>query len=710
MSVDETVKLLLVDDEERNLDVLESILQSSGCQFVRAKSADEALLALLHHEFAAIVLDIKMPGIDGLELAQLIKARKRTRHVPIVFLTAHILEEKDILHAYDVGGVDYLIKPINPHILRSKVGVFVDLFRTTRALGNFVDALHSEIAEREKVQEELRQAKVELELRVLERTAELDRANREIRDSEARLSAILQNTRALVYLMDAESRFLHINRQLEQLLGKPSSEVLGRSVYDVLPQDTAATLDTNNCRVLMTGEATEFEETIEQDDGVHVYTSIRAPLLDEAGSAHGVVCVSTDITERKRLADALREADRRKDEFLATLAHELRNPLAPIRYALQAVNRTGPMTSELQWAISLIDRQTQHMARLINDLLDVNRITRKTLELRPERVELARIINSVTESSRPFIRAAGHELTIQLPSLPIYLNADVVRLAQVFSNLLHNASKYAGKRPQEPGQILITAKEVRNKAVVTVKDSGIGIAAAVLPRVFEMFTQIGRSLEQTEGGLGIGLALAKSLVEMHGGTIEAHSEGPGKGTEFTVTLPLAAEESHYAVSYPALAVPRFSAKRRILIADDSKDVTEAFKTMLAALGHDVESAHDGIEALEKAARFHPEIVVLDVGMPRLNGYETARRFKQQPWARGKDVVLIAVTGWGNESNQRQSEEAGFDVHLVKPVDPIAFGHLIDTLRFATEKDVDAVKAHSVSNSGTVTHSKQEIVS
>jgi DNA-binding response OmpR family regulator len=209
--MDEIVKLLLVDDEERNLDALEAILASLGCDFVRAKSADEALLALLQHEFAAIVLDIKMPGTSGLELAKLIKTRKRNQHVPILFLTAHMIEEKDILHAYGVGGVDYLIKPINPEILRSKVGVFVDLFRTARALGAAVDALHAEIAEREKVQEELRQAKEELETRVLERTAELDRANREVRDSEATLSAILQNTSALVYLMDAGNRFVHIN-------------------------------------------------------------------------------------------------------------------------------------------------------------------------------------------------------------------------------------------------------------------------------------------------------------------------------------------------------------------------------------------------------------------------------------------------------------------------------------------------------------------
>ena len=555
----ETVNLLLVDDEERNLDVLESILASTGCSFVRAKSAEEALLALLHHEFAAIVLDIKMPGTSGLELARIIKARKRTQHVPILFLTAHILDEKDIVHAYDAGGVDYLIKPVNPDILRSKVGVFVDLFRTTRALGNAVDALHSEIAEREKVQEELHLAKEELETRVLERTAELDRANREIRNNEERL----------------------------------------------------------------------------------------------------------------------RLADRRKDEFLATLAHELRNPLAPIRYALQVVNRTGPSATELQWAIGVIERQTQHMARLVNDLLDVNRITRNTLELRPERVELARIINAVTESSRPLIKGNGHELSVRLPANPVYLDADVVRLAQVFSNLLHNAAKYGGKGPRERGRISLTAVESGNKVIVTVKDSGIGIAPSMLPRVFEMFTQVGRSLEQTEGGLGIGLSLAKRLVEMHGGTIEARSEGLGQGSEFVVTLPVVSRVAP-AETAQRPTPPGRTAKRRILVADDNPDVTEAFQVMLQTIGHEVEIAHDGIEALDKAARFRPEIVVLDVGMPKMNGYDAARQLRQQPWA--QDVVLIAVTGWGNESDKRETAEAGFDVHLVKPVDPVALGHIMDSVR------------------------------
>jgi len=547
---DESVKLLLVDDEERNLDALESILATCRCSFVRARSAEEALLALLKHEFAALILDIKMPGTSGLELARLIKARKRNQHVPILFLTAQMLDERDVVYAYNVGAVDYLSKPVNPNILRSKVTVFIDLFRSNRAL------VH-EIERREHVQEELRNAKEELESRVLERTAELEKANDDIRNSEA----------------------------------------------------------------------------------------------------------------------ALREADRRKDEFLATLAHELRNPIAPIRYAVQVMNLKGPTTTEVRWAIDVIERQTKHMARLIDDLLDVNRITRNTLELRKERVTLGAVINAAIETSGPLLERSGCELTVTIPAGVIDVEADVVRLAQVFSNLLNNSAKYA-KSEHGEGRVWLSVDPRPTTVAVTIKDNGIGIAPAMLPRIFDMFTQVGRSLEQSEGGLGIGLSLAKRLVEMHGGTIEATSEGHGKGSQFVVTLPLAMEAAIPQEVPPAVSNNGRTGKR-ILIADDNTDVVEAFEVMLRMLGHEVEIAHDGIQALEIAERSRPEVIVLDIGMPQLNGYDAARRIRQMPWS--ENAVLIALTGWGDEKDRRKSEDAGFDVHLVKPVDPVTLSNLLDTI-------------------------------
>ena len=551
-------KLLLVDDQPRNLDALETILASSGVSFVRAGTADEALMALLHNEFAAIILDIKMPGTTGLELARLIKARKRNEHVPILFLTSYTLDEQEVLEAYGVGGVDYLSKPINPEILRSKVAVFVNLFRTTQALARANEALQNEIGERIQAQEQLRMAKEQLETRVLERTAELARANEEVSRNE----------------------------------------------------------------------------------------------------------------------EQLRLADRRKDEFLATLAHELRNPLAPVRYALQVLNLRGPMSQEMRWAIELIERQTQNMSRLIDDLLDVNRIARNSLELKKARIELADIIDGAIETSKPWIERFGCELKVDTPRERIYLDADMVRLTQVFSNLLNNAAKY-GKGHDGAGRITLAAGLKGNTVSVAITDTGVGISAATLPHIFDMFTQVGRSLEQSEGGLGIGLALAKRLVEMHGGVIEARSEGLGKGSAFIVTLPVASAVPEKAAPARGAAAGE-GPKYRVLIADDNRDVTEVFEVMLTLMGHTVESAHDGMEAVEKAASFHPDVIMLDIGMPNLNGYDAARRIRETDT--GKKAVLIAITGWGDAKDKRQSEEAGFNHHLVKPVDPLALVELLNSLQ------------------------------
>jgi PAS domain S-box-containing protein len=660
----QTVKILLVDDEPRNLDALESILESSDYARVRAQTADQALMAILHNDFAAIVLDIKMPGTDGLELAKLIKQRRRTQHVPILFLTAHNLDEKEVLQAYGVGGVDFLSKPINPEILRSKVSVFANLFRSTRALASAVDALNAEITERQKIQEQLRLAKNELEARVLERTAELARANREVRDNEERLRLALAVAQVAAWDWDLATGNMRWSANPEILFGFPQG-FFGpdlRISHAVHPDDRSKVENAFH-GAIKSGDF-EVEYRAIRPDGSVVWIADRGRVVqDSANQPTRIVGVSVDLTRRKRLEDELLESDRRKDQFLATLAHELRNPLAPVRYALKVLEVKGPATTEIQWAVDVIERQTQHMSRLVDDLLDVNRITRNALELRKEHVELSSVINAAVEASRPLIEEHRQELILQLPREPIYLEGDPVRLAQVFSNLLNNASKYS--KASERGQIVVAAERDGSDALVRVRDSGVGIAPAMLPEIFEMFTQIGRSIGQSEGGLGIGLALAKSLVEMHGGTIEANSEGPGKGSEFTVRLPLVMG-APLPTKSPAASHAEPASRRRILIADDNRDVLESFEVMLRMLGHDVVTAADGLEVLQRAAQFWPEVVVLDVGMPKLDGFETARRLRQQPW--GRDALLIAITGWGNEKDKRQSAEAGFDIHLVKPVD------------------------------------------
>ena len=670
------VKVLLVDDEPRNLDALESILDSSGYSLVRAKDADDALYAILKNEFAVIVLDIKMPGTNGLELARLIKQRKRSQHVPIIFLSAYSLDEKEILQAYGVGGVDFLTKPINPDILRSKVAVFASLFRTTRALSSAVEALNVEVGEREKVQEELRLAKDQLESRVLQRTAELANANKELMDNEEWLRLALAVAQVATWEWDLRSGKMRWSADPEGLFGFPAGSFGSDSrISHAAHKDDVGLLDVALKRAIETG-VYEVEYRAVRVDGSVVWIADRGRVVREGANKHGrIVGVSVDLTRRKNLEEALVESDQRKNEFLATLAHELRNPLAPVRYAVKVLDVKGPETPHLRWAVELIDRQIQHMARLIDDLLDVNRISRNMLELRREKVELASVIAVAVETSRPLIEQGSHNLVLDIPAEPIFLNADTVRLAQVFSNLLNNAAQHS--RSSDTGdKIYLTAMRDGSSAVVAVKDVGVGIAAEILPRIFEMFIQGGRL---SGGGLGIGLSLARRLVEMHGGSIEAHSAGIGKGATFTVRLPILElspsekPKSHCAADDSGTP----SVKHRILVADDNRDVVESFQIMLRILGHEVQTALDGYEAIEKAEQFRPDVIVLDVGMPMLDGYETASRIRQRPWSR--DVVLIAVTGWGNEKDKLKSTEAGFNVHLVKPVDATTILEALDQM-------------------------------
>ncbi len=379
---------------------------------------------------------------------------------------------------------------------------------------------------------------------------------------------------------------------------------------------------------------------------------------------------------QRKMQDALTESDRRKDEFLATLAHELRNPLAPVRNAIHILRARMPPSPELHWARDVIDRQVTQMTRLIDDLMDVARITRGTFELRKDRAELDEIIRSAVETSRPLIDASRHELTVRLPSETVYLDADVVRLAQVFSNLLNNAAKYTASG----GRIAVVAeRDARADTVlVAIEDSGMGIPPPMLARIFEPFTQLDRSLERAQGGLGIGLALAKRLVQMHGGAIEAHSEGPGKGSRFAVRLPLSADQGiPQSIPQESRSPTPARVRRRVLVADDNYDSATSLSILLNDAGYEIRTAGDGAQALQTAAEFRPDIALLDIGMPMLNGYEIARRIRDQPW--GRDVLLIAVTGWGGPEHRQQTAAAGFDHHLIKPVDPTALTQLLASL-------------------------------
>jgi PAS domain S-box-containing protein len=398
--------------------------------------------------------------------------------------------------------------------------------------------------------------------------------------------------------------------------------------------------------------------------------------------SEGDLALATDLAQRAAVAientqlyQALRDADRRKDEFLATLAHELRNPLAPLRNGLEVMKLAKGDADATEQVRTMMERQLSQMVHLVDDLLDLSRISRGKIELRKERVELAKVVQHAVETSRPLIEAGGHHLTISMPPGPIYVDADVTRLAQVFSNLLNNAAKYT----ERGGQIHLNILRQGQKAVVSVRDNGLGIPPAMLPHVFEMFTQVDRNLERSQGGLGIGLSIVKRLVEMHGGDVEVKSDGHGRGSEFTVRLPIVLTIVPPGDGDGELNLP--SNRRRILVVDDNKDSAMSLALMLKLLGNEAKTAHDGLQALDVAETFRPELILLDIGMPRLNGYDTAKRIRELPW--GSEVVLVALTGWGQDEDRRRSKEAGFDAHMTKPIEPAALAKLLTNLNAET---------------------------
>ncbi len=455
----------------------------------------------------------------------------------------------------------------------------------------------------------------------------------------------------------------------DDVVGKPFWECpwwnRSRAVMDMIRGVTLQAAEGRFCRV---------ETSFYAADGAERFVDlILASATDDAGRVLFVAVTWTDITERKRMEDALREQDRRKDEFLALLRHELRNPLAPLRNGLQVMRLSPGDVDSVAQARAIMERQLGHMVRLIDDLLDVSRVNRNKMELRRSRVRLADVISSAVEVARPMIEEAGHELTVSLPDEPVHLDVDLTRLAQVFGNLLTNSAKYT----PNGGQIQLTATRHDNDVVVSVHDNGIGIPAESLRTIFDMFSQVDRSLERATGGLGIGLALVRGLVEMHGGTVAAESPGVEKGSTFTVRLPAVHVQPDRPTASEPSHAPAAKDGRRILVVDDNHDSARSMARLLKLLGNDVRMAHDGIEAIEGAADFRPDVILMDVGMPRLNGYEATRRIREHPW--GQAIIIIALTGWGQEGDRAQAREAGCNGHLVKPVDIRDLEKLLDEL-------------------------------
>jgi PAS domain S-box-containing protein len=482
--------------------------------------------------------------------------------------------------------------------------------------------------------------------------------------------AVLRGPKHVFELANAAA-FLVVGRR--DILGKPLLEALP----ELKGQGFLELLD----RVIETGEpyvGTGIEARLQRAPGAPLENRyvdlVFQPVVAADGAVTGIFVQGIDVTDRKRAEEALLEADRRKDEFLATLAHELRNPLAPIRHAARIGKSPHATDAQLGWARDVIERQVEHMARLLDDLLDVSRITRGRLELRKECLLLQDSLAAALDTVRPLIEARGHTLTTDLPASPVHIEADPVRFAQIFTNLLTNSAKYT-----DPGGEIGVRAEVRDRsAVISVRDNGIGIPPDLLPRVFEMFSQSKSAAERSEGGLGIGLSLVRGLVQLHGGSIEASSRGPGEGSELVVKLPLFAGEPRPARRAEAFPTASRDGRQRlrVLVADDNRDHADSCAMLLEMAGHEVRTAYSGRDALSIGAEFAPQLVLLDIGMPGMDGYAAARQSRAAGWGAG--AKLVAVTGWSQKEDKRQARLAGFDHHLAKPVDP-------DVLRELTER-------------------------
>ncbi len=895
------VNILLVDDQPANLLALEAILEPLRQNLVRASSGDEALRRLLETDFAVILLDVQMRGLNGFETAQLIRSRERSRHTPIIFLTAYDSPDFTAAQAYTLGAVDYLVKPLVPDILRAKVAVFVELAQKTERLrqmeraaferrladealrqsetrfrtmadtapvllwesgpdgrrtfvnkpwleftgrtpeqelgDGWAEGVHPEDAPhcrevyqtafhaRRPFQREYRLRRADGQYRRVFETGvprfqpdggfagyigsaiditERKQAEEALRESEARHRQLADNLPAgfiyqIIQEPDGRVYFSYVSAGVEALLGVTPAEVVAgpTTLYDLVHEDDLPHLRASeteafhrhrpfecrfrsrtraggmrwlHCRsaprrlpgggTVWDGIAVDITERVRAEEALRAseaqfrllaetipqlawmarpdgyifwynrrwyeYTgttpaqmegwgwqSVHSPeelpkvlerwkasiatgepfdmvfplkgadgqfrpfltrinpLRDEAGQVRYWFGTNTDISEQKRAEDALRaserslqDANRHKDEFLAMLAHELRNPLAPIRNSLHVLHLAGLDRQTLEQVRAMMERQVRHLSRLVDDLLDVARITRGKIQIRRELLDLASLVRTTAEDRRPTLKQAGMSLTVDVPETPVWVAGDATRLVQVLGNLLDNAIKF--KDHGDRATVRLSVDDRRRQAVLVVRDNGAGIEPALLPRLFDPFAQADRTLDRSRGGLGLGLSLVKGLVQLHGGEVRATSAGAGQGAEFTVRLPL--KEEVEALTQRPRAEPRRAADRlRILIVEDSRDAADSLRMLLELSGYEVNVAYTGPEGVEKARAWRPDIVLCDIGLPGLDGYGVATELRRDPST--AKVNLIALTGYGREEDRQRARQAGFNHHLTKPVDP-----------------------------------------
>jgi signal transduction histidine kinase len=675
LPMEEKVNILVVDDLADKRLAFREVLEDLDENLILVGSGAEALRELLEREFAVIVLDVNMPDIDGIETAQLIRKHGRTSHTPIIFVTAYA-DEMQTERGYELGAVDYILTPVVPAILRSKVRVFVDLYRAQRRAAKVARAEAGRAAA-----ETARRTSDLIALASRELAATLN-----LESSMERLLEVLVPTvgGCALLAVDAERRSVvryrqerESTRSLDGLTSLPPT--LRRAMGEV--QSGGYALEV---RIDPKGghwpELLKFAHVLPLKIGdrsigvlaIGVLNPEAGPLDERAllevatraaiafDNAQLYDSLEREMARAKDAEEKLQQASRRKDEFLAMLSHELRNPLAPIVTAAQVLGKIAPSDARIAWVREVIQRQVTHLAGLVDDLLDVSRITQGKITLHREAVELAKVLEHSLEIVRPLIDSKRHTLSFQTPETPIWVHGDFSRLSQIFSNLLHNAAKYTA----DGGSIELTVGVDRGNVAVSVRDNGIGIDAQFLPHVFEVFTQGYRGLDRSQGGLGVGLAVVRRLVELHQGEVNVVSEGPGRGTEVSVRMPCISEVVPNA-GVQVLPVTRQGGKR-ILVVDDNADAAESIAVFMRIEGHDVRTVTDAIQALACVESFAPEVAIIDIGLPGMNGFELATSIRANPHV--ATPLLIALTGYGQAEDFDRSRDAGFDHHFVKPAD------------------------------------------
>jgi len=700
--------ILIVDDRPDKLLVYRTLLEELDQNLYTASSGDEALRQVLEREFALILLDVNMPGLDGLETASLIRSRKKSAHTPIILVTADYGDELRMTQAYSLGAVDYIASPVVPEILRAKVRVFVDLFllaEQAKRQARERIALAEEKAAREAAERASRRLALLAEASAtLASSLDLEATVHEL----ARLLVPRFADACLVSLRSGDGQTER--HEMAWATPDPEHPLLNGSILEIEDVELRDAI----ARVHATGRPETIERDVAGTDalrialprGLTAHSALLAPLLVR-GRTLGVVTLGIDSPTRHFDADThamvaelatraatavdnallfrkIQDEDQRKNEFLAMLAHELRNPLAPISNAVHIMRVSGDDATKVAWARDLIARQLKQLVRLVDDLLDVSRITRGKIELKIGPVEVQQVVAAAIETSRPNVDGHRHTLSIQLPTETLHVRGDFARVSQVLSNLINNAAKYTPRG----GRISLSAAADGDAVVFRIRDSGVGIPPEYITTIFDPFTQVDRSLARSNGGLGIGLTLVRRLVEMQGGSVSARSEGGNRGSEFTVRLPLATVEQD-DVEKAVSIEPLSPAGLRVLVVDDNRDVADSTASVMRMNGCDVHVAYDGKAAIESVQRLKPDAVLLDIGLPTFDGYLVAEHIRAQP--DNVKTMIVAVSGYGQEQDRERSKSVGFDYHVVKPIDPAVLASLVGSLRLLREEArVDAL--------------------